>query len=278
MRPNPTDNAMWDKRHPFLLAALKRRKLAKRTKESTCKAVGPNYLELILNSVRRPQSLGSAAPNYKGGTQQRPDGHYLSQRPQKGQTSILILPDNKSNNLGGLQPNTIVAIQHLHYTETQDKDVNKEDIVQPFASKRRKLNKHPFNVEPPAKPQLDNSTRMENEDSNDTCQPPSKRCKENSFTKLTILRPPTQRHFYLDNTASRLQPVQTRSPSLRRGGVAGPHFIPKNTLIKLTDDNEFEKILRTRKQGRGHQVLVKWTYFEKPTWEPIKNFLKTEAL
>ncbi|KAI3339716.1 hypothetical protein F4824DRAFT_35622 [Ustulina deusta] len=47
-----------------------------------------------------------------------------------------------------------------------------------------------------------------------------------------------------------------RSPSLRRGGAAGPHFTPEDTLIELTDDDvqspalteeeaewEFEKIL-----------------------------------
>ncbi|TGJ84457.1 hypothetical protein E0Z10_g4337 [Xylaria hypoxylon] len=81
------------------------------------------------------------------------------------------------------------------------------------------------------------------------------------------------------------------SPSLRRGGAAGLHFTPEDALIELTDDDaqspplteeeaewEFERILGTRKRGRGNQVLVKWTHFEKPTWEPMKNFLGTEAL
>ncbi|KAK3933615.1 hypothetical protein QBC46DRAFT_348434 [Diplogelasinospora grovesii] len=39
-----------------------------------------------------------------------------------------------------------------------------------------------------------------------------------------------------------------------------------------------EKILGTRKRGRGNQVLVQWAGFERPTWEPMRNFLETEAL
>ncbi|KAG8169612.1 hypothetical protein KVR01_000357 [Diaporthe batatas] len=50
--------------------------------------------------------------------------------------------------------------------------------------------------------------------------------------------------------------------------------------LLLTEDAEWEvdKILETRKRGRGSQILVKWVGFEKPTWGPLRNFLGTEAL
>jgi hypothetical protein len=41
---------------------------------------------------------------------------------------------------------------------------------------------------------------------------------------------------------------------------------------------DVEKILETRRRGKGHQVLVKWVDFPEATWEPLKNLLNTEAL
>jgi hypothetical protein len=40
---------------------------------------------------------------------------------------------------------------------------------------------------------------------------------------------------------------------------------------------ESKEILGMRKRGRGKQVLVQWVDLEKPTWEPMQNFLGTEA-
>jgi hypothetical protein len=89
------------------------------------------------------------------------------------------------------------------------------------------------------------------------------------------------------------------SNSLAGGGSStkqGPRtrvaFMPgENALSSQTDNNvqapalteeetewEVEKILGTRKRGRGNQVLVKWTGSAESTWEPLTNFLETEAL
>ena len=62
-----------------------------------------------------------------------------------------------------------------------------------------------------------------------------------------------------------------------------PDFQSDNNVESplLTEEEaewEVEKTLGTRKRGRGNQVLVQWAGFEKPTWEPQKNLLGTEAL
>jgi hypothetical protein len=44
------------------------------------------------------------------------------------------------------------------------------------------------------------------------------------------------------------------------------------------EESQVEKILDVRKKGRGQQVLVKWTGYAQPTWEPLSTFLDTEAL
>ena len=61
MRPDPTDHAAWDKRHPFSLGAPRRRKPAECIKEGVYKAVDPDHPELVLDSVCRAQSLGNVA-------------------------------------------------------------------------------------------------------------------------------------------------------------------------------------------------------------------------
>jgi hypothetical protein len=50
----------------------------------------------------------------------------------------------------------------------------------------------------------------------------------------------------------------------------------------LTEDGdqeyEVERILGSRRRGRGYQVHVKWTGYAKPTWEPLSEFSDTAAL
>ncbi|KAI0526159.1 hypothetical protein F5B22DRAFT_145947 [Xylaria bambusicola] len=166
MRPDPTDHAAWDKRYPFSLAALGRRKLAERAKESVCKAAVPDYPEPVFDSVRRPQSPVSIASNHVGETQQRPDSRYLSQRHHQGdsnqtsdlehrhppvsdnreqnkvgpnvllqaqesQASTPTLSDDKSHALSGLHPNTIAAIQHLQRRwRARGKDKTKPSLAE----------------------------------------------------------------------------------------------------------------------------------------------------
>ncbi|KAH8879177.1 hypothetical protein GQ53DRAFT_46862 [Thozetella sp. PMI_491] len=74
------------------------------------------------------------------------------------------------------------------------------------------------------------------------------------------------------------------------GPIAGALTSGKTPPVPQSDDDvqsllltkeaewEVDKILETRKRGRGSQVLVKWVGFEKPTWEPLRNFLGAEAL
>ena len=75
----------------------------------------------------------------------------------------------------------------------------------------------------------------------------------------------------------------------KRDPRARAAFTPGEKAPSQTDDGvqppaltgaewKVEKILETRKRGRGNQVLVKWVGFAKTTWEPLKNLLKTEAL
>jgi hypothetical protein len=54
-------------------------------------------------------------------------------------------------------------------------------------------------------------------------------------------------------------------------------------ITEGTDENKarlysIEEILEVRRKGRGKQLLVKWTGYPQPTWEPLKNFLQTDAL
>ena len=76
--PNPTDHIAWDRAHPFSLMAVRHRKLAQRAKESAYKATDPDHPEPVLDSVRRAQSLGSAASDCEGEAQQRPNSRHLS--------------------------------------------------------------------------------------------------------------------------------------------------------------------------------------------------------
>jgi transposase InsO family protein len=46
----------------------------------------------------------------------------------------------------------------------------------------------------------------------------------------------------------------------------------------IEGEYRIERVLRHRKRGRGWQVLVKWTGWTEPTWEPIKDLLDTQAL
>ena len=41
---------------------------------------------------------------------------------------------------------------------------------------------------------------------------------------------------------------------------------------------EVEEILGSKRKGRGYQVKVKWVGYTKPTWEPLREFVETEAL
>jgi hypothetical protein len=79
--------------------------------------------------------------------------------------------------------------------------------------------------------------------------------------------------------------------STKRGSRTRVAFAPGEKPPSQTDDDvqhpalteggtewKVEKILGTRKRGRGNQVHVKWEGFAKPTWEPRRNFLETEAL
>ncbi|RYP15610.1 hypothetical protein DL765_005589 [Monosporascus sp. GIB2] len=81
--------------------------------------------------------------------------------------------------------------------------------------------------------------------------------------------------------------VSDFSPGGRKSTKRGVAFTPGETAPSQTDDDAqpltlteeatewvVERILGTRKRGRGNQVLVMW----KPTWEPLTTFLETEAL
>ena len=82
-------------------------------------------------------------------------------------------------------------------------------------------------------------------------------------------------------------------------GYAQPTWEPLSTLLdtealdkfeaahgKITEDSgrgtdniyPVDEILEVRKKGRGKQLLVKWTGHTQPTWEPLRNFLHTDAL
>jgi hypothetical protein len=41
---------------------------------------------------------------------------------------------------------------------------------------------------------------------------------------------------------------------------------------------QVEEILQSKQTRRGTKLLVKWTGYARPTWEPLKSFLETEAL
>lgn len=55
---------------------------------------------------------------------------------------------------------------------------------------------------------------------------------------------------------------------------------PPGIIAEDTGEQEWfvEEILQARKKGRGFEVLVKWTGYVKPTWEPLGAFEETEAL
>jgi hypothetical protein len=55
---------------------------------------------------------------------------------------------------------------------------------------------------------------------------------------------------------------------------------PPAIIAEDTGDQEWpvEEILDARKKGRGYQVLVKWTGYVQPTWEPLSALRETEAL
>jgi hypothetical protein len=53
----------------------------------------------------------------------------------------------------------------------------------------------------------------------------------------------------------------------------------------ITTDNaggegewQVEEILQAKETRRGTKLLVKWTGYVRPTWEPLNSFLDTEAL
>ncbi|KAJ2997760.1 hypothetical protein NUW58_g538 [Xylaria curta] len=212
--------------------------------------------------------------------EQNKEGSDVLLQAQESQASTLTLSDDKSIDLGGLQPNTIAAIQHLQrrwrargkdgtqsslakelrlrgsdranvrtdnrddHNKTRDdkyfapshngragaqgKDVDEEDNVRPPASKRRKPNRHPSEVEPPTKPKSgqslrrrlayrrDNSAKVEDEKGDNTYQPPSNRRKGSSLARSTVCRPATRRHLHLDNAASFSQRVRTSASGRKR--------------------------------------------------------------
>ena len=41
---------------------------------------------------------------------------------------------------------------------------------------------------------------------------------------------------------------------------------------------QVDEILKAKKTRRGTKLLVKWTGYVRPTWEPLSAFLDTEAL
>ena len=78
---------------------------------------------------------------------------------------------------------------------------------------------------------------------------------------------------------SLLRPVSNDPlPSQFKTDVQPPAIAGENNH----DEWYVEKIMKTRnvKRGRGvkKEVLVKWTGYNVPTWEPITNFTNTEAL
>lgn len=64
-------------------------------------------------------------------------------------------------------------------------------------------------------------------------------------------------------------------PSQVQDDIQPPAVISEETG---GEEWQVEKILEIRKRGRGQQVLVKWTGYAQPTWEPLSTFLDTEAL
>jgi hypothetical protein len=55
---------------------------------------------------------------------------------------------------------------------------------------------------------------------------------------------------------------------------------PPAVVAAHTNEEEWgvEEILEAKETRRGTKVLVKWTGYVKPTWEPLSAFLETEAL
>lgn len=57
-------------------------------------------------------------------------------------------------------------------------------------------------------------------------------------------------------------------------------------MIRGSDDDgrgedeewQVEEILKAKKVRGKTELLVKWTGYAKPTWEPLSNFEETEAL
>ena len=71
----------------------------------------------------------------------------------------------------------------------------------------------------------------------------------------------------------------------RAAGDPLPSQVQDNTqppaiIAEDTGEQEWfvEEILEARRRGSGHQVLVKWTGYTQPTWEPLGALQDTEAL
>lgn len=58
----------------------------------------------------------------------------------------------------------------------------------------------------------------------------------------------------------------------QHGKITGEHVEERERLYPI------EAILNVRKRGRGKQLLVKWSGYTEPTWEPLGNFIGTDAL
>ena len=63
-------------------------------------------------------------------------------------------------------------------------------------------------------------------------------------------------------------------PSIVLHNPIDPSFATTNS----EDEYAVEQVLRHRRQGRGWQLLVKWTGWPEPTWEPSRHLQDALAL
>ena len=66
-------------------------------------------------------------------------------------------------------------------------------------------------------------------------------------------------------------------PSQVQDDTQPPAIIPEDDPDG-EEEWQVEEILESRKTRRATEVLVKWTGYAQPTWEPLSAFLETEAL
>jgi hypothetical protein len=65
-------------------------------------------------------------------------------------------------------------------------------------------------------------------------------------------------------------------PSQQQDDIQPPSIVPNDDPDQ--EEWQVDEILNVKKTRRGTRLLVKWTGYARPTWEPLSAFLETEAL